>query len=72
MLAHNGEINTLSGNVNWMKSHETRMDAEVFGRYIDDLKPVIEPGGSDSASLDNVFRAARAGRTFGRPMSAPC
>ena len=46
MLAHNGEINTLSGNVNWMKSHETRMDAEVFEGYVDDLKPVIEPGGS--------------------------
>ena len=64
MLAHNGEINTLSGNVNWMKSHETRMDAEVFEGYVDDLKPVIEPGGSDSASLDNVFELlVRAGRT---------
>src|SRR3712207_7855171 len=33
MLAHNGEINTLRGNVNWMKSHETRMVAEVFGDF---------------------------------------
>ena len=64
MLAHNGEINTLSGNVNWMKSHETRMDAEVFGRHIDDLKPVIEPGGSDSSALDNVFELlCRTGRS---------
>ncbi|MCZ6524252.1 MAG: glutamate synthase-related protein, partial [Alphaproteobacteria bacterium] len=64
MLAHNGEINTHSGNVNWMKSHETRMAADVFGKYTDDLKPVVEPGGSDSASLDNVFELlVRAGRT---------
>ena len=64
MLAHNGEINTHSGNVNWMKSHETRMSADVFGKYIDDLKPVVQPGGSDSASLDNVFELlVRAGRT---------
>ena len=64
MLAHNGEINTHSGNVNWMKSHETRMSADVFGKYIDDLKPVVQPGGLDSASLDNVFELlVRAGRT---------
>jgi len=64
MLAHNGEINTHSGNVNWMKSHETRMAAEVFGKYIDDLKPVVQPGGSDSASFDNVFELlVRAGRS---------
>ena len=43
MLAHNGEINTLSGNVNWMKSHETRMDAENFGTYNDrERKKVVE------------------------------
>jgi glutamate synthase (NADPH/NADH) large chain len=41
-LAHNGEINTLRGNVNWMKSHETRMVADVFGAHNEDLKPVIE------------------------------
>ena len=64
MLAHNGEINTLSGNVNWMKSHETRLDSEVFDKYIDELKPVIQPGGSDSAILDNVFELlVRAGRS---------
>ncbi len=64
MLAHNGEINTLSGNINWMKSHETRMEAEVFGRHVEALRPVIEPGASDSASLDNVFELlCRAGST---------
>ena len=64
MLAHNGEINTLSGNVNWMRSHETRLDSEVFGKRINDLKPVIAPGNSDSASLDNAFELlVRGGRS---------
>ncbi|CCG07093.1 glutamate synthase large subunit [Pararhodospirillum photometricum] len=63
MLAHNGEINTLSGNVNWMKAHETRMGSALFGKRIEDLKPVVQPGGSDSAALDNVFELmCRAGR----------
>ncbi len=63
MLAHNGEINTLKGNVNWMKSHEIRMAAQAFGDYQDDVKPVIQPGGSDSAALDNTFEVlVRAGR----------
>jgi glutamate synthase (NADPH/NADH) large chain len=63
ILAHNGEINTLRGNVNWMKSHETRMASDVFGDAIDDLKPVIQAGGSDSAALDAVFELlVRGGR----------
>ncbi|MDQ0465443.1 glutamate synthase (NADPH/NADH) large chain [Caulobacter ginsengisoli] len=63
MLAHNGEINTLKGNVNWMKSHEIRMAAQAFGEFDDDVKPVIQPGGSDSAALDNTFEVlVRAGR----------
>jgi len=63
MLAHNGEINTLKGNINWMKSHEIRMAASAFGDYQDDIKPVIQPGGSDSAALDNTFEVlVRAGR----------
>jgi glutamate synthase (NADPH/NADH) large chain len=63
MLAHNGEINTLKGNVNWMKSHEIRMAAGAFGEYQDDIKPVIQPGGSDSSALDNTFEVlVRAGR----------
>ncbi len=53
-LAHNGEINTLKGNVNWMKVHEQEMSSEVF-EDVENLKPVILPGNSDSASLDNVF-----------------
>jgi glutamate synthase (NADPH) large chain len=63
MLAHNGEINTLKGNSNWMKSHEIRMAAEAFGDFGDDVKPVIQAGGSDSAALDNTFEVlVRAGR----------
>jgi glutamate synthase (NADPH/NADH) large chain len=63
ILAHNGEINTLRGNTNWMKSHETRMDHKVFEGYLEDLKPVVQAGGSDSAALDAVFELlARAGR----------
>jgi len=64
MLAHNGEINTLKGNVNWMKSHEIRMAADAFGVHQEDVKPVIQPGNSDSASLDNTFEVlVRAGRS---------
>src|ERR1700757_1052956 len=55
VLAHNGKINTLLGNVNWMKSHEARLAHEGFGRAIEDLKPIIQPGASDSSALDNVF-----------------
>lgn len=63
MLAHNGEINTLQGNLNWMRSHEIRMAASAFGDRDHEVKPVIQPGGSDSAALDNVFEVlVRAGR----------
>jgi glutamate synthase (NADPH/NADH) large chain len=62
-LAHNGEINTLSGNVNWMKSHETRLSSPELDAFMDDIKPVIQAGGSDTATLDNVFEVLlRAGR----------
>tara|TARA_B100000945_G_scaffold238307_1_gene194398 strand:- start:184 stop:4683 length:4500 start_codon:yes stop_codon:yes gene_type:complete len=53
-LAHNGEINTLKGNINWMKIHEQDMSSDLFDN-VEDLKPVITPGNSDSAALDNVF-----------------
>jgi glutamate synthase (NADPH/NADH) large chain len=55
VLAHNGEINTLLGNVNWMRSHETRLADRRFGDYINDIKPVVQAGSSDSAALDAVF-----------------
>ncbi len=64
MLAHNGEINTLKGNVNWMKSHEIRMASGTFGDMAEDIKPIIGGGSSDSAALDAVFEVlVRAGRS---------
>lgn len=64
MLAHNGEINTLKGNTNWMKSHEIRMASAAFGEMAEDIKPVIANGASDSAALDAVFEMlVRAGRS---------
>ena len=63
MLAHNGEINTISGNTNWMRSHETRLSDPAIDPYIEDLKPVIQAGSSDTAALDSVFELlVRAGR----------
>ena len=63
MLAHNGEINTVRGNINWMRSHEIRMTADAFGEHGQIVKPVVQPGGSDSAALDNVYEMlVRAGR----------
>ena len=64
MLAHNGEINTLKGNLNWMKSHEIRMASASFGDHADDIKPIVSGGSSDSAALDAVFELmVRAGRS---------
>ncbi|MBU1085984.1 MAG: glutamate synthase large subunit [Candidatus Omnitrophica bacterium] len=54
-LAHNGEINTLRGNVNWVRARERLMSSELFGTDIEKLKPVIVEGGSDSAAIDNIF-----------------
>ncbi len=63
MLAHNGEINTVAGNINWMKSHETRLSAQGLDEFLDAVKPVVQAGGSDTAALDNVFELlVRAGR----------
>ncbi|MEP3329741.1 glutamate synthase large subunit [Sedimentitalea sp.] len=64
MLAHNGEINTLKGNMNWMRSHEIRMASSAFGDMAEDIKPIIANGSSDSAALDSVFEVlVRAGRS---------
>ena len=54
-LAHNGEINTVRGNRNWMHAREAELQADFWGKDIDLLKPIIQPGGSDSASLDNAL-----------------
>ncbi|HEY3900406.1 MAG TPA: glutamate synthase large subunit [Chthoniobacter sp.] len=57
MLAHNGEINTRRGNVNWMRAREAELEADFWGADIELLKPIIQPGGSDSAELDNALEA---------------
>lgn len=54
-LAHNGEINTLRGNISWAKAKEGLLSSSLFGKDIEKLKPIIVPGGSDSASIDNMF-----------------
>jgi len=54
-LAHNGEINTLRGNINWMRAREGLLKTGVFGGGIKKISPIIVPGGSDSATIDNVF-----------------
>ncbi|MBP7461316.1 MAG: glutamate synthase large subunit, partial [Candidatus Delongbacteria bacterium] len=54
-IAHNGEINTLSGNINRMKTRESILKSELFGEDLDKIKPIIQENGSDSAIFDNVL-----------------
>ena len=54
-ICHNGEINALRGNLNWMRVREGALSSNVFGEDITELFPVIAEGQSDSASLDNVI-----------------
>jgi glutamate synthase domain-containing protein 2/glutamate synthase domain-containing protein 1/glutamate synthase domain-containing protein 3 len=54
-IAHNGEINTLKGNVNWMYARQSILASPLFGDDIKKLFPIVAPGGSDSASFDNVL-----------------
>ena len=68
-LAHNGEINTLRGNINRMRARESSMASEIFGDDIEKLKPVIVEDGSDSAILDNVLELlVLAGRSLPHAM----
>ncbi|HEY7355609.1 MAG TPA: glutamate synthase-related protein, partial [Ktedonobacterales bacterium] len=63
LLAHNGEINTVQGNRNWMATREASSLANYWGEEADWLRPVIEPAGSDSTSLDNALELlVRSGR----------
>ncbi|MDE0674296.1 MAG: glutamate synthase large subunit [Acidimicrobiia bacterium] len=64
-LAHNGEINTISANRSWMKAREQSVSSTVWGERTVDLRPFVQPGLSDSASLDNVFELLlRTGRSL--------
>ena len=55
MIAHNGEVNTLRGNVNWMRARESQLASELFGDDLAKVMPVVQPGASDSATFDNVL-----------------
>jgi glutamate synthase domain-containing protein 2/glutamate synthase domain-containing protein 1/glutamate synthase domain-containing protein 3 len=55
MVAHNGEVNTLRGNVNWMRARESQLASDLFGEDLDKVIPVVREGGSDSAVFDNVL-----------------
>ena len=55
MIAHNGEINTVRGNVNWMRARESQLASELFGDDLRKVLPVVQEGGSDSATFDNVL-----------------
>ena len=55
MLSHNGEINTVIGNRLWTKARESELKSPFFGDAIKKLRPIIQPGGSDSSSLDNAL-----------------
>src|SRR3954447_21733968 len=65
MVAHNGEINTLRGNVNWMRARESQLASELFGSDIEKVVPVVREGGSDTAVFDNVLELlVLAGRSL--------
>ena len=69
VLAHNGEINTLRGNINWMNGRESLLKSRLFKDDIEKIKPVIVPGGSDSAAIDNVFELLMlSGRSLAHSM----
>src|SRR5687767_2581168 len=64
-IAHNGEVNTIRGNINWMRARESRLRSELFGEDLEKLSPVIMPGQSDSASFDNALELLHlAGRSL--------
>ncbi len=68
-LAHNGEINTLRGNINWMHAREALFESEAFGEDIRKIPPIINPNGSDSSMFDNTLELlVLAGRPLAHAM----
>lgn len=64
LLGHNGEINTLLGNINWMTARQADLAHDCWGDRIQELLPIVNPDSSDSANLDNSFELlVRSGRT---------
>jgi glutamate synthase (NADPH/NADH) large chain len=69
-ICHNGEINTLRGNMNWMYARQSVLASPLFGKDVAKLLPIITPGGSDSAMLDNAVELlALGGRSLPHVMS---
>src|ERR1700690_2666920 len=69
-IAHNGEINTLRGNVNWMHARQSLLQSPLFGDDIKKLLPIIAPDGSDSANFDNAVELLfQAGRSLPHAMA---
>ena len=69
-VCHNGEINTLRGNVNWMYARQSILASPLFGQDFKKLLPIIDPGGSDSAMLDNAVELLTlSGRSLPHVMS---
>jgi glutamate synthase domain-containing protein 2/glutamate synthase domain-containing protein 1/glutamate synthase domain-containing protein 3 len=65
VICHNGEINTLMGNINWMRARESELSSELFGEDLRKILPVVKPGNSDSATFDNVLELLMlAGRSL--------
>jgi glutamate synthase domain-containing protein 2/glutamate synthase domain-containing protein 1/glutamate synthase domain-containing protein 3 len=65
VIAHNGEINTLRGNINWMRARESQLASQLFGIDLQKVLPVVRPDGSDSATFDNVLELLMlAGRSL--------
>jgi glutamate synthase domain-containing protein 2/glutamate synthase domain-containing protein 1/glutamate synthase domain-containing protein 3 len=68
-IAHNGEINALRGNVNWMRARESQLASELFGDDLKKILPIVRPGGSDTANFDNVLELlVLAGRSVPHAM----
>jgi glutamate synthase (NADPH/NADH) large chain len=69
-VAHNGEINTVKGNTNWMHARQTVLESDLFGENIGKLFPIIQPGGSDSSAFDNAVELlVQAGRSLPHAMA---
>ncbi len=65
VICHNGEINTVMGNINWMRARESELASDLFGRDLAKILPIVRPGGSDSATFDNVLELLMlAGRSL--------
>ena len=66
-IAHNGEINTVRGNVNWMNARRRTLESPLLGADLDKMWPIIPHGQSDTACLDNALELLRRRRLFARP-----